>query len=163
MSEDFVEVKIVVPKRDNSGNLINPEVFNKYIKDIVNVVGYSEEGKSPFFESGISFMPDIYGCYVWRDTPESKPRIKCEDNFEIMALAPKDAVDKIENVAKEMAGDLGQASILMEVFDIMNDDNLFVSGEYKESLEGTRKIFNPIFQPDHISIKGEGGGPESTL
>lgn len=136
--KDAVEIQLILPKFDNSGNPINPEYIDKILKEFGQKVN-----------DGFTIIPDAYGCWYNDKTNE----VQCEENYVVETILDKTQGDynsKIENLdelTKEIAKDLGQREIL---FVADTDDKMYeVYGEYSpispESLKNIRINILPKF------------------
>ncbi len=93
------EIEIVIPKKDNSKNPIDPEYLNKIVEDMTRIAG------------GISVFPTVFGCWV-----NSDGSVECDENMIIkIDTENREIVDKIKEYAKKVGNDLGQEVMFVEM------------------------------------------------
>jgi len=122
-----IKYSLILPKYDNSGNKIKPEVLADKVKRMAEHFG------------GVTVIPSVLGC--WKD--EERGELVCEENAEVYAIRNSEDsenitktrledLDFIYDLAKEVGNDFGQASIMISN---ARTEMSFVSGEYKENLK----------------------------
>lgn len=131
-----IEFGIILPKYDNSGAKINPELHKKIAVKMSEHFG------------GVTVFPSVLGCWV-----NENNELQCEENVLITSIRDTESIEKgktieevLENDRKFMwelgkkAGEIfGQASI-METQG--RKEATFIEGEYKEKLS-KKKLLIP--------------------
>lgn len=122
------EFSMILPKKDNAGNRINPKIHEKVINDMNEQFG------------GTTTSPVALGCFKSEETGD----FDCEENIKVSADRiffdeNKNAKERSQELksdfrwlkkkAKQVANKLGQESVIVD-FDRMNDVDL---------IEGNRK------------------------
>lgn len=125
------EHTVIIPKYDNSGRKIKPEVIRKYSNKLSERFG------------GVTIIPSILGCWIGKDNKQV-----CEENIIIRANRDLDQTPKLTNdkkleiikqdrefinrLSKEIGEDLGQEAIMTSEDDV---EISFMKGRRKEELE----------------------------
>lgn len=123
---DDIKYSIIIPKYDNSGRKIKPEVIESKVKKMAQHFG------------GVTVIPSVLGC--WED---EDGKLVCEENAEIYSIRNTEGqedkmkirlhdLDFVFDLAKEIGNELGQASVMISN---AKTEMAFVSGKYKENLK----------------------------
>lgn len=126
------EFNIVVPKTDNAGNDIKPELLADVAHRMADRFG------------GVTVTPSVAGCW----SPDDSDELMCEEN--IILSSGRDSSDGVwyatdekwmEELAQEVADDFGQASVMVSESVTEVD---FIGGDYEEELPPS-KIGRDLF------------------
>lgn len=123
---DDIKYSIIIPKYDNSGRKIKPEVIEKKVRKMARHFG------------GVTVIPSVLGC--WED---EDGKLVCEENAEIYSIRNFEGdedktkirlkdLDFVFDLAKEIGEELGQASVMISN---AKTEMAFVSGKYRENLK----------------------------
>lgn len=130
-----LELSVIVPKHDNSGNKINPSE----VKDV------AEEMSEEF--GGVSIDPSVLGC--WKS--EDKGLI-CEENMRVSTSLDTEDPDSpsraegeriVQEQAKNLGEELGQAAIMTTQ---EKSEVSFVEGEFRDEVDETKRqdVFDEV-------------------
>lgn len=116
------EFQIIVPKEDNSGNEISPDVIEEIAHDVADRFG------------GVTIYPTTAGCWVSDDGD-----LICDENAIIATT--RDSSDGVpfqddrrwfKTLAERVAGDLGQFAVMVSE-DVA--EGHFIEGDFKPAVE----------------------------
>lgn len=119
------EWQLVVPKFDNAGRPIRPEI----LEDIAFVVAERF--------GGMTIYPSVGGCFI-PDSGEMEGELICEENMIITAVRDSEEgvpmnedEEFLRGIAEEIGEDLGQISVMVTEDTVEAE---FVPGEFKQEL-----------------------------
>lgn len=128
MAKTEREYKLILPKWDNEGHKIKPEIIERYARELSNRFG------------GVTIEPSLLGCWIDEKTKD----FVCEENLGLVSgrniIGIPDGREKLfeedaefmKKLAERAGRDLGQYSVYITE-DIVKDISE-VKGEMKEEL-----------------------------
>ena len=127
ITKDVVDIEMILPKFDNSGNPIKPDYYNKVLLSVSKLGG------------GITLIPNAYGC--WKN---EKGELQCEENFIIQTAIKKDnelgkKIKDLNDIEVKLRRELGQQSVIY--IEDTDDKMIEIKGLEKEvSPKSIKKI-----------------------
>lgn len=127
------EFGVIVPKYDNSGRRIKPEVLEGIAQNISERFG------------GVTVYPSVAGCWIPEEGPMAG-ELMCDENIYITTVRDssdgvsfEDDANFLRNLGEDVAQDLGQFSVMVTE-DRMEAE--LIEGDYEESLDQDKLASN---------------------
>ena len=123
---------IIIPKWDNSGRKIRPEILEKVVKRMSEHFG------------GATVIPSVLGCWKEGD------KLICEENAEVYSIRDSESVSDVErqnqiderfvrDLAKSVANELGQSAVMVTEG---IQEVTFIGGRYRKELPQSKVGIN---------------------